>query len=180
MLTAAGKVPGKERTGENLYNFVAAKLSSCDCHYPMLANTCLTWIIAIVLQMIQYLQPTPLLLTCQPIRSKQFEELTNQITRHNSSNRTNSDIQSSSDRVSDPEFLQSWRPSLVNIWDSCTRLETADTRLSSAGITASQARLSVRTKSFYKVYNFADSCKSISGWCPFVYCISCKYMKKVF
>ena len=46
MLTAAGNVPGKERTGENLYNFVAAKLSSCDCHYPMLANTCLTWIIA--------------------------------------------------------------------------------------------------------------------------------------
>ena len=123
--------------------------------------------------MIQYLQPTPLLLTCQPIRSKQFEELTNQRTGHNSSNRTNSDIQSSSDRVSDPQFLQSWRPSLVNIWDSCISLETADTRLSSAGITASQARISVRTLSFYKVYNFADSCISISGWCPFVYCISC-------
>ena len=91
--------------------------------------------------------------------------LTNQpIGHHNcsSSIRTNSDIQGSSDRVSDPEFLQSWRPSPLSISDSGPqdpdiRLETRDTRLSCPGIKVSRARRCGPTSSFYKLYNFADS-----------------------
>ena len=54
----------------------------------------------------------------KPIRSNDYEKLTNWRSSHNCDVRTNSDIQSSSDRVSDPQFLQSWRPSLLSIRDS--------------------------------------------------------------